>query len=33
VQLAIEQLQEAAGGRRPVLTLVPPAAEMSRSAH
>ena len=33
VQLALERLQEAAAGRRPVLTLVPPAAEMSRTAH
>jgi DNA-binding transcriptional LysR family regulator len=33
VQLALERLQAAAAGRRPVLTLVPPAAEMSRSAH
>jgi len=33
VQRALERLQEAAAGRRPVLTLVPPAAEMSRSAH
>lgn len=33
VQLALERLQEAAAGRRPVLTLVPPTAEMSRSAH
>jgi DNA-binding transcriptional LysR family regulator len=33
VQLALARLQEAAAGRRPVLTLVPPPAEMSRSAH
>jgi DNA-binding transcriptional LysR family regulator len=33
VQLALRRLQEAAAGRRPVLTLVPPAVEMSRSAH
>jgi DNA-binding transcriptional LysR family regulator len=33
VQLTLERLQRAAAGRRPVLTLVPPAAEMSRSAH
>jgi DNA-binding transcriptional LysR family regulator len=33
VQLALERLRAAAAGRRPVLTLVPAAAEMSRSAH
>ncbi len=33
VQLALERLQAAAAGRRPILTLVPPAVEMSRSAH
>ena len=33
VQLALDRLQQAATGRRPVLALVPPAAEMSRSAH
>jgi DNA-binding transcriptional LysR family regulator len=33
VQLALERLRTAAAGRRPVLTLVPAAAEMSRSAH
>ena len=33
VQLTLIRLQEAAAGRRPVLTLVPPPAEMSRSAH
>ncbi|HSC48837.1 MAG TPA: LysR family transcriptional regulator [Gaiellaceae bacterium] len=33
VQLALERLQEASADRRPVLTLVPPAAEMGRAAH
>jgi DNA-binding transcriptional LysR family regulator len=33
VQLALERLRLAAAGRRPVLTLVPAAAEMGRSAH
>src|SRR5205085_12092470 len=33
VQLTLERLRAAGAGRPPVLTLVPPAAEMSRSAH
>jgi DNA-binding transcriptional LysR family regulator len=33
IQLALERLRAAAAGRRPVLTLVPAAAEMGRPAH